>query len=337
MAKLRTKYMGIELRNPIIIGASNMVTDHKFAKKLEEAGAGALVYKSLFEEQVLFERVQLQNDLEAFNEQYAEMTRLFPAVEHAGPQEYLVNLKKLKDSVDIPVFASLNALHKDTWVEYAKLIQETGVDGIELNFYTMPEEFDRDASLIEEEQLNTLNAVKRVLNIPVAVKLSSFYSNPLHVIKKMDDEDVDAFVLFNRFFQPDINLENLSLQFPYNLTPESDNRLSLRFAGLLYGNINADVCANTGIFTSNDVIKMLLGGASSVQVVSAVMKNGADHIKVMLDGIEKWMDAKGFENIDQFQGLLARNKIKDPFAYKRAQYVDILLKAKDFNKSYPAV
>jgi len=335
MAKLRTTYMGIELKNPIIIGASNMVTDHKFAKKLEEAGAAALVYKSLFEEQVLFERVQLQNDLEAFNETNPEMARLFPTVEHAGPKEYLMNLKKLKDSVDIPVFGSLNALHKDTWVEYASLIQETGVDGIELNFYTMPEEFDRDASMIEEQQLETLAAVKRVLKIPVAVKLSPFYSNPLHVISKMDDEDIDAFVLFNRFFQPDIDLENLKLQFPYNLTPESDNRLSLRFAGLLYGNINADICANTGVFTANDVLKMLLAGAASVQVVSAVMKNGADHIKVMLEGIERWMDAKGFEYINQFQGSLAREKVKDPFAYKRAQYVDILLKSRDFYKTYP--
>lgn len=336
MAKLQTTYMGIALKNPIIIGASNMVTDHKFAKKLEEAGAAALVYKSLFEEQVLFEKIQLQNDLEAHNDElHAEMTKLFPNVEHAGPKEYLMNLKKLKDSLNIPVFASLNAMYKDTWVEYAQLIQETGVDGIELNFYTMPEEFDRDAALIEEEQLNTLAAVKRVLKIPVAVKLSSFYSNPLNVIKKMDDEDVDAFVLFNRFFQPDIDLENIKLQFPYNLTAESDNRLSLRFAGLLYGEINADVCANTGIFTANDVLKMLLAGASSVQVVSAVMKNGADHIKVMLEGVERWMDARGFDYIDQFQGKLARNKIKEPFAYKRAQYVDILLKSKDFYKSYP--
>lgn len=337
MAKLRTSYMGIELKNPIIIGSSNMVTDHKFAKKLEEAGAAALVYKSLFEEQVLFEKIQLQNDLTANDELNAEMTRLFPTVEHAGPREHLMNLRKLKESVGIPVFASLNAIHKDTWVEYASLIQETGVDGIELNFYTVPEEFDRDAALIESEQLEILAAVKRVLKIPVAVKLSSFYSNPLHVIGKMDDEDVDAFVLFNRFFQPDINLETMNLHFPWNLTPESDNRLSLRFAGLLYGNVNADVCANTGIFNANDVIKMLVSGAAAVQVVSAVMKNGTDHIKVMLEGIEKWMDAKGFEYIDQFQGKLARKNIKDPFGYRRAQYVDILLKSKEFNKPYPAV
>ncbi len=335
MAKLRTTYMGLEIKNPIIIGASNMVTDHKFAKKLEDAGAAALVYKSLFEEQVLFEKIQLRNELEANNDLHAEMTRLFPVVEHAGPKEYLVNLKRLKESVGIPVFASLNAIHKDTWIEYASLIQETGVDGIELNFYSVPEEFDRDAALIEEQQLDILNSVKRVLNIPVAVKLSPFYSNPLNVIEKMDNEDVDAFVLFNRFFQPDIDLENLKMNFPYNLTHESDNRLSLRFAGLLYGNINADICVNTGVFTADDVLKMLLAGASSVQVVSAVMKNGTDHIKVMLEGIEKWMDRKGFEYISQFQGKMAREKVKDPFAYKRAQYVDILLKSKEFNKSFP--
>lgn len=335
MAKLRTSYMGIELKNPIIIGASNMVMDLKFAKKLEEAGAAAIVFKSLFEEQVLFEQIQLQNDLALNDDLHAEMTRLFPTMEHAGPQEYLVNLKKLKNSVDIPVFGSLNAMHTDTWVEYAKLMQETGVDGIELNFYAMPEEFDRDARLIEDQQLETLFAVKKALKIPVAVKLSPFYSNPLHVIHRMDDEDVDAFVLFNRFFQPDIDLENLKLHFPYNLTPESDNRLSLRFIGLLFGNINADICANTGVFTANDVLKMLLAGASSVQMVSAIMKNGADHIKVVLEGIERWMDAKGFGYIDQFQGKLARQSVKDPFAYKRAQYVDILLKSRDFYKTYP--
>jgi dihydroorotate dehydrogenase (fumarate) len=335
MAKLRTTYMGIELKNPIIIGASNMVMDLRFAKKLEDAGAAALVYKSLFEEQVLFERIQLQNELDAHNELHAEMTRIFPTVEHAGPQEYLVNLKKLKESVTIPVFASLNALHKDTWLEYANLIQETGVDGIELNFYTMPEDFDRDASLIEEKQLDLLHSIKKTLRIPVAVKLSHFYSNPLHIIKKMDDEDIDAFVLFNRFFQPDIDLEREQLHFPYNLTPESENRLTLRFAGLLYGNINADICANTGIFTANDVLKMLLAGASSVQVVSAVMKNGADHIKVMLEGIENWMDGKGYTYISEFQGKLAKQKVKDPFAYKRAQYVDIMLKSREIYKTYP--
>lgn len=335
MAKLNTSYMGVELKNPIIVGASNMVTDIRFAKKLEEAGAAALVYKSLFEEQVLFERIQLQNELSANDELHAEMTRLFPVIEHAGPKEYLLNLKKTKESVDIPVFASLNALYKDTWVEYAKEIQYTGVDGIELNFYTIPEELDREGELMEEEHLEMLNAVKRVLKIPVAVKLSPFYSNPLNVISKMDNEDVDAFVLFNRFFQPDIDIENMSLHFPYNLTSASDNGLSLRFTGLLYGNINADICANTGIFSGQDVIKMILAGANSVQIVSAIMKNGADHIKTILKDIEKWMDAKGFEYIDQFQGKFSRNKVKDPFAYKRAQYVDILLKSKDNYKNYP--
>lgn len=335
MAKLRTKYMGLELKNPIIVGASNMVTDLKFAKKLEEAGAAALVYKSLFEEQILFESVQLQNEMEAYNNMNAEMTRLFPSLEHAGPQEHLVNLKKLKNEVNIPVIASLNALYKDTWVEYAKLLEEAGADALELNLYTAPEEYDRDGKLVEDGHVEMLSAVKQVVNIPISVKLSPYYSNPLHVINRMDQEDVDGFVLFNRFFQPDIDIDNERLHFPPNLSDESDNRLPLRFAGLLYDKVNGDICSNTGIYSGGDVVKMVLAGAAAVQIVSAIIKNGANHISVMLEELEKWMDANNYEYLDQFQGKLSKDKILDPFAYKRAQYVDILLKSQDFYKKYP--
>jgi dihydroorotate dehydrogenase (fumarate) len=312
-----------------------MVMDLDFAKKLDSAGAAAIVFKSLFEEQIIYERVEMENALEEYNNMHAEMTRLFPSMEHAGPKEYLVRLKRLKESVSIPVFASLNALYKDTWIEYAKLIEETGVDGIELNLYTAPEEYDREGSLMEEHQVSMLQAAKSVLNIPVAVKLSPYYSNPLHLIHQMDSEDVDGFVLFNRLFQPDIDIKNEKLHFPYNLSNTSDNRLAIRFAGLLYGEINADISCNTGVYEGEDVIKMLLAGASSVQIVSTIMKNGADHITKMLNDVEKWMDEKGYEYIDQFQGKLAREKQTDPFAYKRAQYIDILLKSQDFYKKYP--
>ncbi len=333
MANLRTTYMGIKLKNPVIIGASNMVKDIAFAKKLEAAGAAAIVFKSLFEEQIMYEKVEMQNQLEAYDERNAEMIRLFPAMEHAGPKEYLIHLKKLKEELSIPVFASLNALYRDTWVDYAKQIEETGVDGIELNLYSVPEEHDYEGVHVEDHHLQMLQAAKSVLKIPVAVKLSPFYSNPLHLISRMDMEDVDAFVLFNRLFQPDIDIQKEQHHFPYNLSHEIDNRLPLRFAGLLYGNINADVCANTGIYSGADVIKMLLAGASAVQVVSAVMKNGAEHITKMLKDIEAWMDSKNYAYIDAFQGKLSKEKVTDPFAYTRAQYVDILLKSEEFYKN----
>ncbi len=335
MSTLNTTYAGIELKNPLIVGASNLVTSEEMLKKLEDAGAAAIIYKSLFEEQIQLESYELSEAMTEYYDRHAEMTSLFPDLEHAGPQEYLLKLQKAVKSVNIPVFASLNAVADDTWVEWSRQLEATGVAGIELNFYAVPRAFDVTAASIEAKQLSILKAVKAAVKIPVTVKLSPFYSNPLHLIAAMDKAGADGFVLFNSLFQPDIDIEEEKHHFPYNLSTENDNRLSLRFAGLLYGNVKASVCSNTGIIQGADLIKMLLAGADSVQVVSALYKYGPKQITQMLKDLDDWMEGRKYTKLSDFRGKLSRKNIKDPFIYKRAQYVDILMQSDNIFKKYP--
>jgi len=332
---LSTTYLGLKLKNPIIVGASNLVTDLNFLKKLEEAGASAIVYKSLFEEQIQLENLENYQAEEDYGTRHAEMSSMFPATVDAGPAEFLFNLAKAKQSLKIPLIASLNAVYDDTWYEYAKKIEETGVDAIELNFYAVPREFDIDDNSILQEQLDTLEGVKKAVKIPVSVKLSPFYTNPLYCIGELDKKGTDGFVLFNRLFQPDIDLDKEGLYYPYMLSNEDDNRLPLRFAGLVYGNIKGNICSNTGIFTGKDVIKMIIAGADCVQVVSTIYKHGPKQIGKILEEMEEWMNGKKYQSLADFKGKLAKVNIKDPYAYQRAQYVDILMRSKDIFKKYP--
>jgi len=337
MNNLNIKYLGIELKNPIIIGASNLVDDPENLKKLEKAGASAIVFKSLFEEQIHLENLELHQTIEEYNDRAAEMTRLFPNMEHAGPQEYLMNLERAKKSLSIPVIGSLNAVYNETWVDFAKKIEATGVDALELNFYATPKDYETEGRELISDRIEILSDVKNSLSIPVSVKLSPFYTNILSVIKKMDDAGADSLVLFNNLFQPEIDIEKEEHTIVYNLSNENDNGLPLRFAGLLYKNINASICSNSGIYEGADVIKMLLAGADCVQVVSTIYKNGLDHIETMLEDISKWMKSKNYKSIDEFRGKLSKKTLKDPFTYKRAQYVDILMKSKEIFKKYPVI
>lgn len=255
------------------------------------------------------------------------MITVHPDVEHAGPAEHLMWVRKAKEAVKIPVIASLNAVNKETWIEYSKKLEETGVDGLELNFYAVPTDFEKTGDQIEQEQIDILKEIKKNISIPVSVKLSSFYSNPLHFISKVDKAGVNGFVLFNRFFQPDINVTREANTFPFNLSQRKDHRLPLRFAGLLYNNIKGDVCASTGIMQGEDVIKMILAGADCVQVVSTLYKNKIGQITKILDDVKEWMDHKGYNFLDDFRGKLSRKNIKDPWIYKRAQYIRLLLNA----------
>lgn len=326
MAILKTTYMGLELKNPLIVGASSLTFDLEILKAIEKAGAGAVVVKSLFEEQILLEELEMQNELEEYVERHAEMTHLFPTLKHAGAREHLHRLKKAKETIGIPVIASLNAMHPDTWLEYALEIEKTGVDGIELNFYTTPKDFEVEGKVIIQSQLDILSTVKKALKIPVSVKLSPFYTNPLDVIKKMDSKEIQSFVIFNRLFQPDIDIEKEELTQTLYMSSSSDSRLTLQFTGLLYKNIVADICSCSGIMYGDDAIKMLLAGATVFEVVSTVYQNGVTQITTILSELEAWMDSKGYKSIEDFRGKLAKKNLKDPFAYRRAQYVEILMR-----------
>lgn len=335
MVDLRIRFMGLELENPIIVGASNLVTDIDIVKKLAEVGASAIVYKSLFEEQIQLESYEMEMNLKEYAERNAEMSSLFPDIEHSGPAEHIHNLKKVIDAVNIPVIASLNAVEDESWVEYAIELAKTGIAALEVNFYANPKGFDISAQEIEESQVATLKAIKSAVKIPVAVKLSPFYSNPLNIIKRLDQAGADSFVLFNRLFQPEIDIENESNFYPYNLSHEHDNKLPLRFAAMLFGNINADICANTGIFNGEDVIKMILAGANAVQIVSTLYRNKPEQIYNILAEMEEWMQVKKYNKISDFRGKLSKKNLNDPFAYERAQYIDILMRSQQIFKKYP--
>jgi len=337
MADLKTRYLGIDLKNPVILGACNLADNPENLKRAEAAGAAAIVYKSLFEEQIHLENAQLDNKLNEYSERYAEMITLFPKIEHAGPEEHLFNLAKAKRTVKIPVIASLNAVFRESWVEYARRIQETGVDALEINFYAVPRDISTEGHAIVKDQMDILRSVKKAVTIPVSVKLSPFYANPLNVIKNLDDAGADGFVLFNRLFQPDIDVEKEEHQTPFNLSVPDDNRLPLRFAGLLHGNIKGGICSNTGIYSGKDVVKMILAGADCVQVVSTVYKNKIDYISTILRDIETWMDTKGYHSLESFRGKLSNKNSNNPFIYKRAQYIDLLLRSDEVLTTHPVI
>lgn len=330
MSKLSTSHMGVELKNPLILGASNLVNNLDNLKKAEDAGIAAVVYRSLFEEQIQLEDHEMSGQLEAFNERNAEMISLFPNIEHGGPKEHLYNLRQVKESLGIPVFASINAVYKESWVEYAKLIEEIGVDGLELNFFAIPRDFEKSGHAVIEQQIEFLKAVKAAVKIPVSVKLSPFYTNILKTVSDLDKAGADGVVLFNRLFEPDIDIEAEKHASPWNLSTPSDHRLSIRYVGLLYDQIKASIVANNGIYEGIDIIKMILAGADAVQSVSTFYHNGLGHITTMLDELEEWMDRKGYKTIDDFKGTLSSKAINDPFVYKRAHYIDMILKSEEY-------
>uniref|UniRef100_UPI0032173AE4 dihydroorotate dehydrogenase-like protein n=1 Tax=uncultured Draconibacterium sp. TaxID=1573823 RepID=UPI0032173AE4 len=337
MADLSTTYMGVTLKNPLILGASNLVTKPDVIKQVEEAGIGAIVYRSLFEEQIQLENLQMDEELSEYANRNAEMTNLFPGLEHAGPKEHLYNVEKLVKSVDVPVFASLNAIYEPTWVEYAKELEKTGVAGLEINLYAVPGYFEVSGESIEEKQIQIVKAIKSAVNIPVSVKISLFYTNPLNFIKKVDEAGADGYVLFNRFFQPEVDIDKEEYFYPWELSNPKDHMVSLRYAGLLYGNLDGSICVSRGIYDANDVIKMILAGADVVQVVSTIYRNQPSVVADILIDINRWMADKGYKSLDDFRGKLSRKNMKDPFAYQRAQYVDILMKSETIFKKYPMV
>ncbi len=324
--ELNTTYMGLGLENPVVAGASNLTADLDSVRNLEDAGVGAIVLKSLFEEQIQLERLKFEQEMEEFSDLGAEMTTLFPHVEHGGTAEHLHFVRRVKDAVSVPVIASLNATSPDTWVEYAEQLADTGVDGLELNFYAVPKDPALGGADIEADQISVVREIKGRVSIPVGVKLSPFYANTLNVIHRLDHEGVDGFVLFNRLFQPDINVKQESITSPMNLSAAADNRLPLRYAGLLHGNITGSIVASTGIMGGKDVAKMLLAGADAVQVVSTLYKNKIGQVTTILDELSAWMESKGYSSLADFRGKLSQDNTPDPWAYTRAQYVKLLLR-----------
>lgn len=320
--------MGIPLSSPVILGASELSSHPDTLKRAEDAGAAAVVYKSLFEEQVQLESLQHDELMEEYNDIHAEMITLHPDIERTEIDHFLHNLRKVKESLSVPLIASLNAVNKVSWFRYAKLIEEAGVDGIELNLYQTPTRFDQDSVAIESYQLDIVSSIKQELSIPVSVKLSPDYTSILNFAQQLDKAGVDGLVLFNAFFQPDIDIEKEKHRKSFNFSKRGDYKKSLRYAGMLYGRVDADVCSSHGIFQGDDVIKLLLSGASCVQIVSAVYKYGTSVISEINKSISGWMDKKGYSSIEDFRGKLSDsvlNKNDSLLIYRRAQYIDLIL------------
>lgn len=327
MKSLKTKYMGVEIDNPIVMGASNLATDLENLKKAEELGVGAIVFKSLFEEQIQLEKFLLNERLTEFNDRNAEMITTHPNIVYEGPEEFLVSVRNAREALSIPFFASLNAVNIETWIKYARLLSDAGVNGIELNFYQSPIDFSLTSKAIEDEQINVVKEIKKSITIPVSVKLSTGYTNILNFVKRLDDAGVDSVVLFNSFFQPDIDIAGEKHIKSFSLSNADDYRESMRIAGILSGNIKAEICSSHGIFTAADVIKLILSGSSCVQVVSTLYKNGLAQIGIIKKELSEWMDSKNYNSLDEFRGKLSQINAKrnDPFVYMRAQYVDLLM------------
>ncbi len=328
MSSLKTTYMGIKLEAPIVVAASSISSLIDRVKLAEQAGAGLLVIRSLFEEQIQMEALRMEDQLSVGADSFPEALSHFPELEHGGAQEHLMWVEKTRADVDLPLIASLNAVSPGAWIDYAKQLEATGVDGLELNVYAVATNPKQAGSDIEKTLYETVQAVKAEVKIPVAVKLSPFYTSVANVVHELDKHGADAVVLFNRFLQPDIDLATESLKQEMVYSSDEELKLPLRWVALLYGRVKADLALNTGVHSGLDAAKALLAGAQIVQVASALLENGIPYLSTMLRELEGWMEAQGYEKLDDFRGKLSQKKVDDPFAFERAQYVKLLMSQK---------
>jgi dihydroorotate dehydrogenase (fumarate) len=325
MADLRTKYLGVELENPVVVGASPFSNRIDTIKEIEAAGAGGLVIRSLFEEQVQRETAAFEEQRAAFDDQFNEAVDLFPRLEHGGPREHLYWVSKTREEVSMPLFASLNAVTEQVWVDYARQLAETGVDGLELNFYSPPIDASIGSEEMEKRELEVFAKVRDAVKIPIAVKLHPFYTNMQRAALAFDKLGADGLVLFNRLFQPDIDIGTQREDSPTVLSSTGDYLVPLRWVALLHGKVKASLIGNTGVLDGHDAVRLILAGADAVQVVSTLYKNEIGHIKRMLDQISGWMDEKQHASIDDFKGKVSRRDTADAWSFHRGQYIQALL------------
>lgn len=323
---LSTRYMGLALNNPLVASASPLSENVGNFKKLEDAGVSAIVMHSLFEEQLSNEALEMDHHLNFGTESYAESLSFFPepAEYKVGPEEYLDHIAKAKKSIAIPVIASLNGYTRGGWTKYAQNMEEAGADAIELNIYHIPTDLKESAQFVEQKYLDILASVKATVKIPVAVKLSPYFSNMANMAKQLDDAGADALVLFNRFYQPDIDLESLEVLPHVNLSTPQAMRLPLRWIAILHGQIGCSLAATSGIHSHLDILKMIMVGADVTMLCSTILKNGIRHITDIRQNIETWMEEHEYESIQQMRGSLSQKNCADPQGFERAQYMKTL-------------
>jgi len=323
---LTTHYLGLTLPHPLMPGASPMVDDLDTVRRLEDAGAAAIVMHSLFEEQLAGEGPASLRHVDAHAESFPEASSYLPSpVEYRlGPHAYLEQIQRIKAAVRLPVIASLNGVTEGGWLRYAGLLQQAGADALELNVYYLATDPDETATTVETRAVSMVAAVKRAVGIPVAVKLSPFFSSFAGFARCLEEAGADGLVLFNRFYQADIDVESLELMRSLHLSDPSELLLRLRWLAILWGRVNTDLAVTGGVHAASDAIKAVMAGASAVQMVSALLKNGPEHLGVVLAAMREWMEEHEYDSLAQMKGSMSLRRCPDPAAYERANYVQIL-------------
>ena len=324
---LTTKYLGLDLKNPIIAGASPLSNNVDTVKLLEDKGAAAVVMYSLFEEQINHEAQELDTFLAQGTESFAEAMSYFPEPDQfhsVDGEDYLNKISQLKKTVDIPVIASLNGVSAGGWMKYAKQMQEAGADALELNVYYIPTDPFLTGAEVEKIYLDNLKTVRSHIDIPVAVKLSPYFSSFANMAVKLDDAGANGLVLFNRFYQPDINLDALEVTPDLQFSTSYELRFPLRWLAILHGKVKASLAATTGIHEAADVLKAIMAGADAVQLASVLLKKGVKQVEIILNDMKKWMQEKEYESIEQMKGSMSYKSVAEPAAYTRANYMKTL-------------
>jgi dihydroorotate dehydrogenase (fumarate) len=323
---LKTKYLGIELKNPIVPSASPLSRSLDSMKRLEDAGASAIVMYSLFEEEIAHESDELDHYLHYGTESYAEALTYFPRADEYNlePDAYIDLLRKAKESLGIPVIPSLNGITSGGWIKYARHFEEAGADAVELNVYYIPSDPRLTSHDVEERYLNVLTAVRDSIGLPIAVKLSPYFSSFSHFAEGAVGAGANGLVMFNRFYQPDIDVEKLEVVPGVTMSDSSAIRLPMRWIAMFYGRLKASLAATSGVHTAEDVLKLVMAGADVTMMCSALLQHGPKHIQTVLADLTKWMEEHEYESIEQMKGSMSQKSVADPSAFERANYVKAL-------------
>lgn len=321
---LSTTYMGLELRSPLVVGAAAPLTEHiDQIKQMEDAGAGAVVLHSMFEEQIHQDQLDLHHHLQYGTHSFAEALTYFPEPDifHVGPEGYLNHIQQAKEMVDIPIIASLNGSTPGGWIEYARQIEQAGADALELNIYNIPTSLELTSVDIEQEYLAIVAAVKSAVNIPIAVKISPYFTSMANMAQRLTLAGAHALVLFNRFYQPDIDIESLDVHPNVLLSTPQELRLPMRWIAILYGRIFADLAATGGVHHGTDVVRLLMAGAQITMLVSVLLRHGIDHLQDIERELRHWLEEHDYSSVRQLQGCMCQLNCPNPTEFERSQYM----------------
>ena len=324
--KIHSTYMGMELDSPIIVSACTLSEQTENIVKMEDHGAGAVVMFSLFEEQIRMEESRLKGVMSETSYAFPEALDYFPDLDdfNVGVDDYLDNIRKAKERVKIPVIGSLNGITTEGWIDYSRLIEQAGADAIEVNIFFIPGDIAMSSAEVEHRYLNIIESIRHSVKIPVAVKLNPYFSAMGNMALRMKNAGANGLVLFNRFYQPDFDINELVIKTDLHYSESSEIRLPLLWIALLYGKVNLSLAATTGVQSAVEVVKYLLAGADVVMTASSLYKNGIPYLKTMNRELQAWMYSMGFDSIDKFRGSMSQQHISDPTAYERANYIKIL-------------